>query len=162
MMQGKVSAALKLLSENDIGIHEPSKEVIDQLKTKHPSPGKIQKETLYEGPINIVSPSFFDEIDECMILKAASLTKGAGGPSHMDADLYRHLLTSKKFKKENKDLRDQIARLAKLLATECVDPNTLESLVASRLIPLDKNPGVRPIGVGEVLRRLIENVLDGF
>ena len=27
--------------------------------------------------------------------------------------------------------------------------------VACRLIPLNKNPGVRPIGVGEVLRRII-------
>ena len=90
-----------------------------------------------------------------MVFKAISLTKGAGGPSHMDAELYRHILTSKKFKKENKELRDQIANLAKPLATECVDPYTLESFVACRLIPLDKNPGVRPIGVGEILRRTI-------
>ena len=32
---------------------------------------------------------------------------------------------------------------------------SIEGLVAFRLISLDKSPGVRPIGVGEVLRRII-------
>ena len=36
-----------------------------------------------------------------------------------------------------------------------VDPSALEGLVACRLIPLNKNPGVRPIGVGEMLHRLV-------
>ena len=35
------------------------------------------------------------------------------------------------------------------------DPNTLEAFTACRLIPLDKNPGVHPIGIGEMLRRLV-------
>ena len=35
-----------------------------------------------------------------------------------------------------------------------VSPSSLESFVACRLIPLDKKPGLRPIGVGEVLRRI--------
>ena len=30
----------------------------------------------------------------------------------------------------------------------------MEGLVACRLIPLNKNPGLRPIGVGEILRRI--------
>ena len=30
-------------------------------------------------PINRVLPSYFDSIDEAMVLKAASLAKGAGG-----------------------------------------------------------------------------------
>ena len=39
------------------------------------------------------------------------------------------------------------------------DNEFLESYVASRLIPLDKNPGIRPIGVGEVLRRIVGKIL---
>ena len=30
----------------------------------------------------------------------------------------------------------------------------MESFIACRLIPVDKRPGIRPIGVGEVLRRI--------
>ena len=90
-----------------------------------------------------------------MIYKAASLTKGAGGPSQLDAEQYRHILTSRKYKAENKDLREQMAQLARKLASEVLDPSILEAYIACRLIPLDKNPGVRPIGIGEILRRII-------
>ena len=59
------------------------------------------------------------------------------------------------YKKENKELREQIAILARKIASEIVDPNSLESFTSCRLIPLNKNPGIRPIGVGEVLRRIV-------
>ena len=36
-----------------------------------------------------------------------------------------------------------------------VDPSSIEALTACCLIPLNKNPGIRPIGIGEVLRRII-------
>ena len=46
--------------------------------------------------------------------------------------------------------------ITKRLCTEYVDPRGLEAILANRLIPLDKGEGaVRPIGVGEVLRRII-------
>ena len=83
-----------------------------------------------------------------MVFKSASMTKGAGGPSPLDAEQYRRLLTNSKHKKENKELRVQLATLVRLLATEYLHPNTHEAFVACRLIPLDKNPGVRPIGIG--------------
>ena len=34
--------------------------------------------------------------------------------------------------------------------------NYIESLVACRLIPLSKDPGVRPIGISEVIQRIIK------
>ena len=34
-------------------------------------------------------------------------------------------------------------------------PTSNEAYIACRLSPLNKNPGVRPIGIGEVLRRII-------
>ena len=43
--------------------------------------------------------SYFHEIDKIMIVKAAYLTKGAGGPSHLDTDQFHHMLLSKKFTK---------------------------------------------------------------
>ena len=45
--------------------------------------------------------------------------------------------------------------MARKLATETLDPLTLKAYVSCRLISLDKNPSVRPIGVGEVLRRIV-------
>ena len=41
------------------------------------------------------------------------------------------------------------------LFTDFEDPESLRALLASRLIPVDKRPGVHPTGVGEVMRRII-------
>ena len=35
----------------------------------------------------------------------------------------------------------------------------MDALIASQLIPPNKSPGVRPIGIGEVLRRIIGKVV---
>ena len=48
-----------------------------------------------------------------------------------------------------------VAKIAVRLATEEQDPTSLQAYNACQRIPLDKCPGVRPIGVGEVLRRII-------
>ena len=91
-----------------------------------------------------------------MVREAALRTKGSGGPYGVDADGFRRILSCKAFKKSGKDLCDALALLARRLCTEYVDPSGIEALLSSRLIPLDEGEGaVRPIGVGEVLRRII-------
>ena len=52
-------------------------------------------------------------------------------------------------------MRDQNSIFAQNIATKVTDPNCLEAYTANRLIPLDKNPGIRPIEIGEVLRRIV-------
>ena len=156
MLQGKVNAALKFLSnESGGGVHKVTDNIMNELLNKHPKPAPVEEGSLLFGPVNHVPRNYFDEVDEQSILKAAQLTKGAGGPSHLDADQYRSMLTSSKMRNETKHLREQIASLARKLASEIVDPSALEALTSCRLIPLDKNPGVRPIGIGEVLRRIM-------
>ena len=106
-----------------------------------------------------MDPVIFEDIDESLIAKAAIKTKGAAGPSGLDSDGWRRLLISKNYGVIGKDLRTAIAEMAKNLCTHKVEitngKTSLEAYTASKLIPLDKNPGVRPIGIGEVLRRII-------
>ena len=52
-------------------------------------------------------------------------------------------------------LCDALIACARRIATKFIDPIALEAYVACRLVPLDKKPGVRPIGIGEVVRRII-------
>ena len=40
-----------------------------------------------------------------------------------------------------------------------VDPSGLAAYTACHLIPLNKNPGIRPFGVGEVLQRIVGKIV---
>ena len=54
----------------------------------------------------------------------------------------------------NVDLREMIANFIKKICTVKVSAVSIEAFVACRLIPLDKNPGLRPKGAGEILCRI--------
>ena len=93
-----------------------------------------------------------NDIDKTTIMKAALRTKGAAGPSGINADGWRRILVSKNYDKTDTELRSSLAQFAKKLCTKEIDhmnDESLEAYVACRLIPLDKKPGVRPIGVGD-------------
>ena len=78
-----------------------------------------------------------------------------GGPSGVDMNGFRRILACKSFKQSSLRLCEAIATMIRTLCTQYIDPTTIEPLVASRLIPLDKGEGaVRPIRVGEVIRRI--------
>lgn len=157
IMKGQIHSALRYLSSDEGGGILPlSDDVLQQLKEKHPDAQGAQLGSLLFGPIEDVPDTLFLEIDGEMVREAALRTKGSGGPCGIDADGFRRMLSSKAFKKSGKDLCDAIALMARRLCTEYVDPSSIEALISCRLIPLDKGEGaVRPIGVGEVLRRII-------
>ena len=93
-----------------------------------------------------------------MVKDAIKKTRGAAGPSGMDADGWRRILLSGNFGNVGEDLRKSIAGMAKRQCQER-SANYLAAFLACILIPLDKQPGVRPIGIGEVLRPLIGQIV---
>ena len=92
-----------------------------------------------------------------MIRQAAFHTHGAAGPSGVDAFAWQHLCSS--FGNASVDLCNALASVARCLATTEIDPAILAPFVACRLIPLDKNPGVRPIGIGDVPQRILAKAI---
>ena len=95
----------------------------------------------------------FDQITASSIRGAALRTKGAAGPSGIDAHVCRRLCTS--FKSASNDLCHALTAIAKRLCTTFVNPKGISPLLVCRLIALDKCPGIRPIGVCETPRRII-------
>ena len=129
--------------------------VREELYEKHPQPRELYASalvsTIAEPPA--VHPVYFDRITGSAIRAAALRTRGVAGPSGVDATGWRRLCTS--FHKESADLCDAVAACARRMCTEFVDPEGMRAYTACRLIRIDKSPGVRPIGMSEVIRRIV-------
>ena len=173
MFDGKVKAALRILNENGsrvgqplslsspLSASDPSQGIVrDALIKKHPDPGPVSSAhcLLSETPPPDHEPHVvnFGQIDAILIRRTILQMDGAAGPSGMDVSSWKRLCSS--FGRESEDLCESIASIARKLCGSYVDPVGVEALMASRLIALSKDPGVRPIGVGEVCRRLIGKV----
>ena len=98
-------------------------------------------------------PIVFDQLDAICIRRAVLKTSGAAGPSGLDAAAWRRICTSSQ--RASSDLCNALSAVARKLCTTFVDPGGLSAFVSCRLTALDKCPGVRPIGVGETVRRVI-------
>ena len=160
MQRGNVNKAIKVITNNMAGGVLPlNDETLNLLVQKHPEASKMSDGTLLHGPIKPTNPIIYEEIDENMILKAAKITEGGSGPSGMDADGWRKVIVSKVYGDVRNDLRKSLAQTVRKMCTEHVSDNSLEAFNACRLVPLDKCPGLRPIGVGEVLRRIAGKVV---
>ena len=160
MSTGKISSAIAKLTDTSKGVLSldeivKGKTVEQTLIEKHPQSKPIDEN--YITPVSDETipfhPSIFDQINGQHIKKAAMRTHGSHGPSGLDANEWRRILTH--FGQQSVEISKTIAKIAKKLATEELDPELMEPYNACRLIPLDKNPGVRPIGIGEVMRRII-------
>ena len=82
MTEGRVIWALKILTSDPcVGVRKINDDVINALKQKHSKQSPILENIVLNRPINEVLPCYFDNIDEEMVPKASSLTKGAALPS---------------------------------------------------------------------------------
>ena len=87
-----------------------------------------------------------------LIHSCAFKTDGACGPSGLEAYDLRRLCTS--FQTASDALCEALACVAKCLCTTHVNPEIVAPILACHLIALDKCPGVRPIGIGDMVRHI--------
>lgn len=153
--EGKLKAAMRMLEDSSCSTLPLNDEVKQTLRNKHPPRQPANKEALATSPDtpNHFHPIAFEQIDGKLILDSALKSDGAAGPSGLDAAAWKRLCSS--FGQSSLDLCNAVAKVAKRICSAYVDPKGLMALVACRLIALDKCPGVRPIGIGEVVRRII-------
>ena len=161
MLEGNVRAAVRWLTERSGGgvlrpsdsttIGGTSMTVLEALGLKHPDPC-APPDCILPAMDNL--PLFEDsEITGSHILSIAHRLQGGAGPGGCDASHWRDILL--RYGSSSTRFRDSVAGLCRRLCNSIVPWDSIRALVASHLIALDKCPGVRPIGIGETLRRVI-------
>ena len=159
-MHGKIKPAIRLLDNASGGsilyatdhCEDDKMTVRDCLGAKNP-PGQPVV------PFEVVStsqksefphPIIFKSLTGSLIKSIAMSIEGAAGPSWPDAIDWRQFCSC--YKRASNDLCCSLIAVARKLCSQLFYPAGVTAFVVGRLIALDKNPGVRPIGVGEVSR----------
>ena len=151
---------LKLLTYNmDHGILPLNDDTISKLKMNHPQALAPEPKIFLPDEAQNIHPIRYEEITAAEVRKAAINTKGGSGLSGLDVDGWCRILASNCFGDSSADLCRTIASFTRKLCSEKLDPFSLEAFLACQLIPLGKNPGLRQIGVGEILRRIAGKVV---
>eukprot|EP00957_Ditylum_brightwellii_P162832 12399607-Ditylum_brightwellii.AAC.1 len=82
----------------------------------------------------------------------ASKMRGSAGPLGLEAVALSNWLL--RFGVASEELREEMAQLADWLANRSPPWAAYHALMACRLVALDKSPGTRPVGIGEIIRRM--------
>jgi hypothetical protein len=120
--------------------------VVDVLHSKHPPLRELSDvgSATFEKYSEIPDPPYID-VTQDMIEKVVTRLSGAAGPSGVDAvDLQNWLL---RYGKESKALREELAAWRSGLANESPLWAADRVMMACPLVALDKQLGVRPVGV---------------
>ena len=102
--------------------------------------------------------AFFDKISARLVRRHAMRTHGSAGPSSLDADDWRRPLSA--FGQTSTKLCNLFAKFSKRLARSIIPTDDLIAYNGCRLVVLYKCPSVRPVGIGEVMRRINGRIVD--
>jgi len=162
LFAGKFRAAMDMLSTGhrsgvlkvgDIANPQTGATVRDVLISKHPPSVDPPDDALLDKDEDIPRSVTFSGINGKLIKQTSREISGSAGPSGMDADDWKRLLTC--YGSASDKLCANLAAATRVLCKEDLGTGDVAALTAARLIPLDKQPGVRPIAVGEVHRRIM-------
>ena len=106
------------------------------------------------GEVTETVPLEFTEDD---VMWVASKLSGAARAIGAEAIELRNWLL--RFRCASKELRVVVSSLADLMSNSHPPWAANRALMACRLVALDKRPGVRPVGIGETLRRALAKLV---
>ena len=162
VIDGRLRAAVRGLTNRDGGgvmnmedIDQKSKSpVIDVLKGKHPEmkipvPGEGEAFEHYDRMECLVELDCTEEI----VQDIAGKMQGGAGPSSVDALALKKWLLN--HGAASQILREELAAWTEWLSNGHPPWAAYRAMMYCRLVALDKCPGVRPVGIGEVWRRAI-------
>lgn len=149
IMEGKVRAALRILTDSNGSGILPLDKVVDEdtletvcdvLLKKHPpkQPRKLSSLIEPDSPPPEPHPVMFQVINGQLIRSTVLKMDVAAGPSGLDAAAWKRMCTS--FRMVSADICESLAGMARQLCSEYVDPSGISALVACQLIALDKCP----------------------
>ena len=124
---------------------------------KTPPPQSSSEDILADGDPSQVNPIWFEFLSPKLMERIPLRCTGSAGPSGLDADTWHRIFTT--FKGASTNMCRSLANMARLMSTEVVDSVVVEPFIACRLITLDKQPGVRPVGVCEVAWRVVAKAI---
>jgi hypothetical protein len=168
VLSGRLRSACRSLTSRDGGgVLQPDDKctktghpVVEVLRSKHPDlrePPSVGSETGAFEPYDVEPTAIPVDITADDVESVATRLSGAAGPGGTDAvDLRNWLL---RFGKESAALREEMASWTAWLANGHPPWAAYRALMAARLVALDKQPGVRPVGIGEIYRRLFAKCL---
>ncbi len=157
VLGGKVRAAVRMVTNRDVGrAYRPfdtdsksGRPVIDVLREKHPDT-RVPSEWDFDehpGAPDCLESMLVYCYEEC-VAKAAAHLSGSAGPCGIEADMLKNWLLRHGAQSEH--LRDVMAMWVDLLSNGSPPYAAYRVVNTVRAVALEKCPGLRPLGVGEV------------
>uniref|UniRef100_A0A0G4GFL8 Uncharacterized protein n=1 Tax=Chromera velia CCMP2878 TaxID=1169474 RepID=A0A0G4GFL8_9ALVE len=106
--------------------------------------------------LSTLTPLLITEED---IAAVARCLQGSAGPSGFDSTYYQLRIAVLSLERESRELREELVNLATKMGRRVFEWDQVKALIACRLVALDKCPGVRPVGIGEAIKRLLGNAV---
>ena len=165
VQNGSVRGAIALLTTADTKTLHPDDLVetvrgekwetcLEVLRQKHPQAAPLYKESVSMEELPVLEQVV---VTNRVVEETARRVSGSGGPSLANSKHWFDCLIN--YSSASASLRETVAKCASWLANTIVPWEKVSALFACRLIALEKKLGVRPIGIGETLRRILAKCL---
>ena len=161
VMRGDIHGAVRFITDRETGgvrglnDEVDGKDVIEILRDKHPNTRVPDPNSWKKYPNLPELPQV--HITEDTVRSVASKMRGGAGLGGLDSWFLKHILIG--FGHTSSVLRQSVAKFTRWMANDDVPFEAICGFRMGRLIALDKQPGVRPIGIGEIWMRLFSKVV---